>query len=63
MRRTAALIVGGGPAGSAAAIVLARGGVRAELIERTTAPHDTVCGGFLGWDALGALTAAGLTRG
>ena len=37
MRRTAALIVGGGPAGSAAAIALARGGARPELIERTAA--------------------------
>ncbi len=60
MRRTPALIVGGGPAGSAAAIVLARGGVRAELIERTRAEHDVVCGGFLGWDALAALRRLGI---
>ena len=60
MRRTAALIVGGGPAGSAAAIALARAGVEAELVERTEGPHDTVCGGFLGWDALAALERLGL---
>jgi flavin-dependent dehydrogenase len=60
MRRTAALIVGGGPAGSAAAIALAGAGVEAELIERTEGPHDTVCGGFLGWDALAALERLGL---
>ncbi|HYW16161.1 MAG TPA: FAD-dependent monooxygenase [Allosphingosinicella sp.] len=60
MRRTAALIVGGGPAGSAAAIALARAGVEAELVERTEGPHDTVCGGFLGWDALEALGRLGL---
>lgn len=60
MRRTAALIVGGGPAGSAAAIALARAGVEAELVERTEGPHDTVCGGFLGWDALAALKRLGL---
>lgn len=60
MRRTAALIVGGGPAGSAAAITLAKGGLRPELIERTTGPHDTVCGGFLGWDALAALERLGV---
>ncbi len=60
MRRTAALIVGGGPAGSAAAITLAVGGVRADLVERTTGPHDVVCGGFLGWDALDALTTLGI---
>lgn len=60
MRRTAALIVGGGPAGSAAAIALARGGVVPELIERTTGPHDVVCGGFLGWDALATLGRLGI---
>jgi len=60
VRRTAALIVGGGPAGSAAAIALAGAGVEAELIERTGGPHDVVCGGFLGWDALAALERLGL---
>ncbi|MEA3066384.1 MAG: hypothetical protein QOJ27_2845, partial [Sphingomonadales bacterium] len=60
MRRTAALIVGGGPAGSAAAIALARAGLAAELIERSDGPHDIVCGGFLGWDALAALERLGL---
>jgi flavin-dependent dehydrogenase len=60
MRRTAALIVGGGPAGSAAAIALARGGIRAELVERSDGPNDIVCGGFLGWDALAALRRLGL---
>lgn len=60
MRRAAALIVGGGPAGSAAAIALARAGVEAELIERSDGPHDVVCGGFLGWDALAALARLGL---
>jgi flavin-dependent dehydrogenase len=60
VRRAAALIVGGGPAGSAAAIALARAGVEAELIERTDGPHDIVCGGFLGWDALAALERLGL---
>jgi len=60
MRRTAALIVGGGPAGCAAAIGLARAGIVPELIERTTGPHDVVCGGFLGWDALAALRGLGI---
>ena len=60
MRRTAPLIVGGGPAGSAAAIALARNGVRATLIERTTQAHDPVCGGFLGWDAIDALVRLGV---
>jgi flavin-dependent dehydrogenase len=60
VRRTAALILGGGPAGSAAAVSLARAGIEAELIERTEGPHDVVCGGFLGWDALAALERLGL---
>jgi flavin-dependent dehydrogenase len=60
VRRAAALIVGGGPAGSAAAIALARAGLEAELVERSEGPHDTVCGGFLGWDALAALRRLGL---
>jgi len=60
MRRTAALIVGGGPSGSAAAIILARGGARPELIERTIGDHDLVCGGFLGWDALAGLRRLGV---
>lgn len=60
MRRTAALIVGGGPAGSAAAIALAGAGIEAVLVERTEGPHDIVCGGFLGWDALAALERLGL---
>lgn len=60
MRRTTVLIVGGGPAGSAAAITLARGGLVPELVERTSGGHDVVCGGFLGWDALAALRRLGL---
>jgi flavin-dependent dehydrogenase len=60
VRRAAALIVGGGPAGSAAALALARAGIEAELIERSEGAHDVVCGGFLGWDALAALGRLGL---
>lgn len=60
MRRTSALIVGGGPAGAAAAIALAQAGAAPELIERYPAPRDMVCGGFLGWDALAALRRLGI---
>jgi flavin-dependent dehydrogenase len=60
VRRTPALIVGGGPAGAAAAIALARAGAAPCLIERTPGPHDVVCGGFLGWDALALLDRLGL---
>ncbi len=54
------LVVGGGPAGSAAALTLARNGAAVELIERRSGPHDVVCGGFLGWDALAALRRLGI---
>lgn len=60
MRRTDALIVGGGPAGAAAALRLAALGHAPELIERERAPRDVVCGGFLGWDALALLRRIGV---
>ncbi|HET9427754.1 MAG TPA: FAD-dependent monooxygenase [Allosphingosinicella sp.] len=60
MRRTPALIVGGGPAGAATAITLARAGASPVLVERSIGDRDVVCGGFLGWDALAALKRLGL---
>jgi flavin-dependent dehydrogenase len=60
VRRTAALIVGGGPAGAAAAIGLARAGAMPVVVERAPGPRDVVCGGFLGWDALAHLRRLGL---
>ena len=39
----------------AAAIVLARGGVRATVLERTRETGDALCGGFLSWRTLDAL--------
>lgn len=60
MRRADTLIVGGGPAGSAAAILLARAGRRPLLFERNRAPTPLVCGGFLGGDALNALDRLGI---
>lgn len=43
-RHVEALIVGGGPAGLAAAIVLARAGVRTLLCEKKAFPVDKACG-------------------
>lgn len=63
MRREAvrhALIVGGGPAGAAAALALAQAGVDHLLIERTAEPADPLCGGFLSWRTLGQLERFGI---
>ncbi|WP_335297760.1 NAD(P)/FAD-dependent oxidoreductase [Sphingomonas adhaesiva] len=56
------LILGGGPAGAAAAIVLARAGTPATVIERTRDTGDALCGGFLSWRTLDALAALGIER-
>lgn len=53
-------IIGGGPAGAAAAITLARAGRTPLLLERDVAPRETVCGEFLGPDAAAALRLLGL---
>ncbi|MET0374526.1 MAG: FAD-dependent monooxygenase, partial [Rhizorhabdus sp.] len=60
MRRTAALIAGGGPAGATAAILLARGGAMPVVIERNREAQDVVCGGFLGGDAIILLRRLGI---
>ncbi|MDR6787757.1 flavin-dependent dehydrogenase [Sphingomonas sp. BE138] len=54
------LILGGGPAGSAAAIALARGGARPLVLERTRERGDALCGGFLSWRTLAALERLGI---
>jgi flavin-dependent dehydrogenase len=53
-------MVGGGRAGAAAAIALARGGDRPLLLERHTVAPEKVCGEFLADDAARALHALGL---
>jgi flavin-dependent dehydrogenase len=60
VRRTTALIVGGGPAGSAAAIRLARAGAGPLLIERQRIIGDALCGGFLSWQSLKSLRTLGV---
>jgi flavin-dependent dehydrogenase len=54
------LIVGGGVAGCAAAIALARKGRAVTLIEREPAPRHKVCGEFLSGEALEDLHALGI---
>jgi flavin-dependent dehydrogenase len=53
-------IVGGGPAGAAAAIALARAGRPPLLLERDAAPMEKVCGEFLAEDAAALLGRLGL---
>lgn len=60
MRRTDTLILGGGPAGSAAAITLARAGGRPLLLERQRETGDALCGGFLSWHSLAVLERLGV---
>ena len=55
-----AVIVGGGPAGCAAAITLARGGARVLLLERERGPSHKVCGEFLSGEALAELAPLGI---
>jgi flavin-dependent dehydrogenase len=49
------LVVGAGPAGSVAALVLARAGVRVRLIDRALFPRDKLCGDTLNPGALSIL--------
>jgi len=57
---TEVLIVGGGVAGCAAAIALARKGRSVTLIEREPTPRHKVCGEFLSGEALEDLHALGI---
>ncbi len=60
MRRTYPLIIGAGPAGSAAAIALAQGGAKPLILEASRETGDALCGGFLSWRTLQTLEALGI---
>jgi menaquinone-9 beta-reductase len=57
------LIAGAGPAGSIAAIVLARAGARVLIIDREVFPRDKLCGDTLNPGALNFLASLGLRGG
>lgn len=57
---TSVLVIGGGPAGAAAAGALARAGRTVTVFEREAGPADKVCGDFVSGEALAALAAAGV---
>jgi geranylgeranyl reductase family protein len=58
-----ALVIGAGPAGSAAARMLALQGLHVRLVDRFDFPRDKVCGDALIPDAVAALTELGVRHG
>lgn len=54
------VVVGGGPAGSVAALVLARGGARVALVDRADFPREKACGDLVGPRGLALLAELGL---
>lgn len=56
------VIVGGGPAGSLAAIVLARAGARVRVLERARIPRDKLCGDTVNPGAVALLARLGLSH-
>ena len=57
------LIVGGGPAGSVAATVLARAGARVRIVDRSTFPRDKLCGDTVNPGTLAILRRLGMAAG
>jgi flavin-dependent dehydrogenase len=55
-----AIVVGGGPAGAIAAIVMARAGARVLVLDRARFPREKLCGDTLNPGALAILTRLGL---
>ena len=54
------VIVGGGPAGAVAGLLLARAGVRVAILDRSSFPRDKLCGDTLNPGALALLRRLGL---
>ena len=56
---TQPVVLGAGPAGSIAALLLAEGGAQPILIDRDAEVGDAICGGFLSWRTTDALRGLG----
>ena len=59
-RRFDVLVVGAGPAGSIAALVLARAGAGVALLDKAQFPRDKACGDFIGPRGLQVLAELGI---
>ena len=55
------LILGAGPAGTAAAIRLAQGGAKPLILEAQAEKGDAICGGFISWRTIQSLESLGLS--
>ena len=58
--RSTVLVVGAGPAGCAAGIVLARAGIDVCVVDRASFPRDKTCGDALSNDTVATLDRLGL---
>lgn len=54
------VIAGAGPAGSVAALVLARGGARVALVDKSAFPRDKACGDLIGPRGVALLAGLGI---
>jgi len=54
------VVIGSGPGGSVAALVLARGGARVALVDKASFPRDKACGDLVGPRGLRLLADLGL---
>jgi len=55
------IVIGGGPAGSSAAIALANGGMKVAILEKRVFPRDVLCGEFLSHEVIRAIRHFGLS--